>query len=84
MTSLGQTAQLTATVNDQNNSPITGATVTWTSSNINVATVSAGGLVTAVSNGTARITARSGSVSNGITVIRICAGSQPCSASRWP
>ena len=40
----------------------------WSSSNTNVATVSTGGLVTAVSNGTARITARSGSVSNGITV----------------
>ena len=68
MTSLGQTAQLTATVNDQNNSPITGATVTWSSANINVASVSTVGLVTAVGNGTTRITARSGSVSNGITV----------------
>ena len=68
MTSLGQTAQLTATVNDQNNSPITGATVAWSSANMNVAGVGAGGLVTAVSNGTARITARSGNVSNGITV----------------
>ena len=68
LTSLGQTAQLTATVNDQNNSPITGATVAWSSSNMNVASVSSVGLVRAVSNGTARITARSGSVSNGITV----------------
>lgn len=68
LTSLGQTAQLTATVNDQNNSPITGATVTWSSGNANVASVSAAGLVAAVSNGTARITARSGNVSNGITV----------------
>ena len=40
----------------------------WSSSNTDVATVSTGGLITAVSNGTARITARSGSVSNGITV----------------
>ena len=40
----------------------------WSSSNTGVATVSTGGLVTAVNNGTARITARSGSVSNGITV----------------
>ena len=68
MTFLGQTAQLTATVADQNNSPITGATVAWSSSNMSVASVSAGGLVTAVSNGTAQITARSGNVSNGITV----------------
>ena len=68
LTALGQTAQLTATVNDQNNSPITGATVSWSSSNMSVASVSSGGLVTAVSNGTVRITARSGNVSNGITV----------------
>ncbi len=68
LTSPGQTAQLTATVNDQNNSPITGATVAWSSGNTNVASVSAGGLVTAVTNGTTRITARSGNVSNGITV----------------
>ena len=68
LTALGQTAQLTATVNDQNNSPITGATVSWSSGNMSVASVSSGGLVTAVSNGTARITARSGNVSNGITV----------------
>ena len=68
LTSLGQTAQLTATVNDQHNNPVTGATVAWSSANTAVAGVSAGGLVTAVSNGTARITARSGNVSNGITV----------------
>ena len=55
-------------VNDQNGSPITGASVAWSSSNTDVASVSTGGLVTAVSNGTARISARSGSVSNGITV----------------
>jgi len=67
LTALGQTAQLTATVNDQNNSPIAGATVSWSSGNMNVASVSSVGLVRAVGNGTARITARSGNVSNGIT-----------------
>ena len=66
--SIGQTVQLTARVLDQNNNPMTGATVTWTSSAVGVATVSAQGLVTAVSNGVARITARSGNVSAGIDV----------------
>ena len=58
---LGDTVQLTATVLDQNSQPVTGAVVTWTSSDEAVATVSAEGLVTGVGNGTATITARSGS-----------------------
>ena len=58
---LGETVQLAATVLDQNGQPVTGAVVTWTSSDEAVATVSADGLVTGVGNGTATITARSGS-----------------------
>ncbi len=60
---IGATVQLSATVRDQNNNPMTGQTVTWTSANTAVATVSAAGLVTAVSNGTSQITARSGNAS---------------------
>jgi len=60
---IGATEQLTATVRDQNNNPMTGQTVSWTSSNTAVATVSGNGLVTAVSNGTTQITARSGNAS---------------------
>ena len=67
--SLGATAQLTVTVLDQNGQPVADATVTWQSSDESVATVSAQGLVTAVSNGVARITARSGSVIGSVTVI---------------
>ena len=66
--SLGETVQLTATVLDQNGQPVADAVVTWTSSATGVATVSGQGLVTAVSNGSATITARSGSASANITV----------------
>lgn len=63
LAAIGATVQLSATVRDQNNSPMSGQTVNWNSSNTAVATVSGSGLVTAVSNGTAQITARSGNAS---------------------
>ena len=63
LATIGATVQLTATVRDQSNNPMTGQTVNWTSANTAVATVSGNGLVTAVSNGTSQITARSGNAS---------------------
>ena len=54
LTSVGQTATLQATVSPSNASD---KSVTWTSSNPNVASVS-NGVVTAVANGTATITVR--------------------------
>ena len=66
--SIGQTVQLTAAVLDQNGQPVSGAVVTWSSNNVNVATVSNQGLVTAVGNGTATISARSGSLSQNASV----------------
>jgi alpha-tubulin suppressor-like RCC1 family protein len=60
---LGETSQLTATVNDQNGAAMSSATVTWTSSSTSVATVSSSGLVTSVGDGTATVTATSGSAS---------------------
>ena len=66
--SLGAKVQLTATVLDGNGQPVTDATVTWESSDEAVATVSAQGLVTAVNNGVARVTATSGSATAGIDV----------------
>jgi hypothetical protein len=42
------TAQLTATVKDQNGNPVTGAVVTWATAAPGVASVSASGLVTAL------------------------------------
>ncbi|MYG16281.1 MAG: hypothetical protein F4207_07630, partial [Gemmatimonadetes bacterium] len=68
LTAIGATVQLTATVQDRNGQTIEGANMTWQSSDTEVARVSSEGLVTAVNNGTARITARSGSTEQGITV----------------
>lgn len=68
LTAVGQTIQITATVMDQESKVIAGAAVTWTSSNPNVASVSPGGVVTAVSNGTARITATFGFASGSTSV----------------
>ena len=68
LNAVGQTVQLTARVYDQHNAPMNNATVAWSSNNPSVATVSAQGLVTAVKNGVARITATSGGVSSGIDV----------------
>lgn len=63
LNAIGQTVLLTARVLDQNNNPMAGAVVSWTSSAVGVATVSAQGLVSAVANGTGVITARSGNAS---------------------
>ncbi|MXZ73551.1 MAG: hypothetical protein F4207_14955 [Gemmatimonadetes bacterium] len=65
---IGETVQLTATVQDRNQHPVSGAEVTWRSGDAEVASVSDQGLVTAVGNGTVRITARTGSVSASIDV----------------
>ena len=68
LTALGATVQLSAEVRDQNGQVMSGTTVTWASSTAAVATVSASGLVTAVANGTATITATAGPVSGSATV----------------
>ena len=85
LTSVGQTVQLSASVFDQNNAQMSAAVVTWTSSAVDVATVSDQGLVTAVKIGTAAITARSGSVSASIPVaVTLSVGSiaiEPTSAT---
>ena len=66
--SLGETAQLSATVKDQNGATMSGASVTWSSSSASIVTVSSTGLVTAVADGTATITATSGSASGTASV----------------
>jgi len=58
-TQVGQAVQLTATPKDANSNPLSGRTVTWSSDNVSVATVSSSGLVTGVSAGSATITATS-------------------------
>src|SRR5204862_856123 len=55
----GGAIQLTATPKDASGNPLTGRTVTWTSSNTAVATVSGSGLVSGVVAGSATITATS-------------------------
>ena len=65
---IGDTVQITATVLDQNGQLVAGAVVTWQSSDESVATVTPEGLVTAVGNGTAQITATAGNASATATV----------------
>ena len=54
---IGATGQLSVTVQDQKGQPMVGLVPTYSSSATGVATVSAAGLVTAVGNGSATITA---------------------------
>ena len=56
---VGQTTQASAVARDGSGAPISGASITWSSSNTAVATVSTSGLVTAVASGSASITATS-------------------------
>lgn len=63
----GQTAQLTAQALDANDN-VLNRTITWTSDQPSVATVSQSGLVTGVNTGAARISASVGTVSSTVTV----------------
>ncbi len=66
---VGQTVQLTATPKDANGNPLTGRTVTWSSSDNTIATVNGGGLVTGVgAGGPVTITATSERQSGTATV----------------
>ena len=65
---LGDTVRLTATVRDQDGNLLTGTTVTWSSSNPDVATVSGSGLVTAAGNGDATVTASAGDIDGDVSV----------------
>ncbi len=68
LTALGATVQLSAEIRDQHGNVVGGAALTWASSSAAVATVSASGLVAAVGNGTATITATAGTVSGNAAV----------------
>ena len=63
LNAIDQTVQLAPVVLDENGAEIADASATWTSGAVDVATVSDQGLVTAVNNGSAVITAQSGSLS---------------------
>ena len=68
LTTLGQTVQLTAEAFDENGHAVAGAEFSWESSDAAVATVDAGGLVTAVAEGVATITASEGEASGSAVV----------------
>jgi hypothetical protein len=66
---LGQTQQLSPTVTDQQGNVLTESTVTWTSSDAGVVTVSSTGLVTAQSSGSAQVTATAGAATAVVEVV---------------
>ncbi len=65
---VGDSAQLSAEVRDQNEQVMTGATVNWASSNAAVASVSSAGLVRGISAGSATIAATAGQASGNAAV----------------
>ena len=75
----GATVQFSAEVQDQNGQAMAGAQVLWSSSNTQVATASASGLVTAVLPGFAEIEARSGSVAE---VVNVTVATRPLPSDR--
>src|SRR5216117_2448837 len=76
----GQTVQLTATPKDVNGNPLTGRTITWSSSNTSVATVNSSGLVSGVVAGSATITATSEGQS-GTSAITVTGAAPGCASS---
>ena len=75
--SVGQHTQLTATLSDAAGNVLNGRTVTWSSSNPAVATVSAQGVLTAVAVGSTTITATSEGKSGtaAVTISNVAVGS---------
>ena len=73
LTALGATVQLSAEVLDEQGNALEGAAVAWSNADPSVVTVDTAGLVTAVSNGMATVTATSGSASGSaaVTVLQV-------------
>jgi hypothetical protein len=65
----GETQELTATALDGSGDPISGAAISWSTSNPMVVTVSSNGLVSAVGGGEAVVTATSGGKSGDATIV---------------
>ena len=65
---VGQTTQASATTKDASGAALTGRTVTWSTSDASVATVSSTGVVTAVAAGSVTITATSEGVKGTVTI----------------
>lgn len=60
---LGDTLRLTARAEDRNGHPVAGTTFNWSSTNASAVAIGANGLVTAVANGAADVTASTGGTS---------------------
>ncbi len=69
LTSVGATADLSATVLDQEGQVITGASVAWTSSDESVVVVAEDGTIEVVGEGTAVVTATSGDASTTVEIV---------------
>lgn len=65
---LSDSSQLTAAVTDANGAPVAGASITWSSTDTDVATVSGIGWVTAQANGVADVIAASGTLADTVRV----------------
>ena len=77
LSEMGETIELVATIYDINDDVIVGATATWSSSDPAVASVDTNGLVTAVDNGSTKITATADSVSGSATIsVKIVEGNR--------
>ncbi|MFL5465097.1 MAG: Ig-like domain-containing protein, partial [Gemmatimonadaceae bacterium] len=76
---VGQTAQASSIMLDQRNRPITNWTVAWSSSNPQIVTISADGVLSGLAQGTATVTATRGSASASanITVVSTTSGTVP-------
>jgi CARDB/Leishmanolysin/Bacterial pre-peptidase C-terminal domain/Bacterial Ig-like domain (group 2) len=68
LTFLGQTSPVGVTVSDQNGESMSGQTIEWSSSDVAIFTVNSSGVVMAVANGSATVTATTGSLSGTATV----------------
>lgn len=86
---IGGTTRATATVLDARNQPLSGHTVTWSSDNTSVAAVNDQGTVTAVSSGSAAITATSDGKSGSAALVVTAAAPPPppppppAASGRW-
>jgi len=71
LTALGATQQLAAEARDASGTAVSGVTFTWASDNPGAVTVDANGVVTAVANGTAAITATAPGGAAGSTTVTV-------------
>ena len=81
LSAIGASVQFQAVAKDASGSTVSGQTVSWSSSNTSIATISSSGLATAVSAGTAAITATVSGVA-GSAVLTVSNPSQACANAK--